>query len=100
MAERNSTIAFKDKTFEAERQDALRDRLHDEGPQLMEQFTPGTLGCHELLDRTAMMSDQLERFIVSHPACLQNPEWYALARQAADSLHNLYQKIGAVHLEP
>jgi hypothetical protein len=46
-----------------------------------------------------MVSDSLERFIVSHPACVQNPEWYALARQAAEALHILYQKVGAVHLK-
>jgi hypothetical protein len=40
-----------------------------------------------------------EPFIVSHPACVQNPEWYALARQAAEALHILYQKVGAAHLK-
>ena len=38
-------------------------------------------------------------FEADRPACLQNAEWYTLARQAANALHNLYQRVGAVHLE-
>jgi hypothetical protein len=98
MTELNSMVAVKDNAIEIERQEELKDFLQEQGQQVLEQFKPGTFGCHELLDRTAMVSDSLERFIVSHPACVQNPEWYALARQAAEALHILYQKVGAVHL--
>ncbi len=99
MAKSNIRIAVKDTTFETERQDELKDFLQEEGQKALEQFSPGTHGCHELLDRTAMVSDLLNRFIVSHPACLQNAEWYTLARQAADALHNLYQQVGTAQLE-
>jgi hypothetical protein len=99
MTKSNISIAVKDSTFELERQDELKDFLQTEGQQALEQFRPGTQGCHELLDRTAMIGDSINRFIVSHPACLQNAEWYALARQAADALHNLYQQVGAEQLE-
>jgi hypothetical protein len=92
-------VAVTDNSFEAERQDRLRDFLQEEGQQALERFNPGTHGCHELLDRTAMVNDLLDRFIVSHPACLQNAEWYTLASQAADILQNLYQRVGAAHLE-
>jgi hypothetical protein len=63
-----------------------------------ENYKPGTFGCHELLDRTLMAADLVERFVLSHPACAQNPAWYALAEQAASCLHELYQQIGAAHL--
>ena len=63
-----------------------------------EQFVPGTLGCHEFLDRTSVMMDTLERFVLSHPACVHNKEWFALAYQAVNHLNNLYQKVGAEHL--
>jgi hypothetical protein len=99
MTKSNIRIAVKDRTFEAERQDELKDFLQEEGQQALEQFRPGTHGCHELLDRTAMIVDLLDRYIVSHPACLQNAEWYTLARQAADALHNLYQQVGTAQLE-
>jgi hypothetical protein len=92
-------FAVTDNPFETERQDQLKDFLQEEGQQALEQFSPGSHGCHELLDRIAMVNNLLDRFIVSHPACLQNAEWYTLARHAADALHNLYQQVGAAHLE-
>jgi hypothetical protein len=57
--------------------------------------TPGSFGCHELLDRTHLLSEQIEAQLASHPACLQHPEWFALAQQAMTALH---QAIGAEHL--
>jgi hypothetical protein len=60
--------------------------------------TPGGFGCHELLDRTNLLSEQLQDWLLSHPACYQNPEWFALAYQAFTTLHDLYQKVGAEHL--
>ena len=35
----------------------------------------------------------------THPACVQNREWFALAEQAVVALHELYQRIGAAHLD-
>jgi hypothetical protein len=63
----------------------------------LEAFKPGTFGCHELLDRTSLVADMIERFVLSHPACAQNPNWYALAEQATACLRDLYQRIGAEH---
>jgi hypothetical protein len=59
---------------------------------------PGSFGCHELLDRTSIAMSGLERDILSHPACLQNKEWFELAHTAVEALNNLYQKVGAAHL--
>jgi hypothetical protein len=40
----------------------------------LEEFLPGTFGCHELLDRTILLAEQVEKSILSHPACIQNRE--------------------------
>src|SRR5437868_5843522 len=61
-------------------------------------YLPGSSGCHELLDRAALLSEMLERYLLVHPACVANPEWYLLAEQAAGALRELYQQIGAQHL--
>src|SRR2546430_2055552 len=82
-------------------QDRLR-RIHElaaeSGEGWADGFLPGTSGCHELLDRTALLSDLLERYILDHPACVANPAWYRLAEQAAAALCELYQQVGAEHL--
>ena len=61
-----------------------RQQLHDElaadhGPDWAAQYAPGSFGCHELLDRTALAADIVERYVRTHPACVQNQEWFALA---------------------
>jgi len=62
------------------------------------QFKPGSFGCHELLDRTSLLSSNVEQFILAHPACVHNKEWFALAYQAVNHLNELYQKVGAQHM--
>jgi len=52
------------------------------------------------LDRTILLAEQVERTILSHPACIQNREWYELASEASAALHELYQRIGSEHLGP
>jgi hypothetical protein len=60
--------------------------------------TPGGFGCHELLDRSHLLCQQIEDWLLSHPSCFQNPDWFKLAFDAADNLHRLYQLVGAAHL--
>jgi len=82
-------------------QDRLRraDELAAEsGSGWADEFRPGTVGCHELLDRTALFSDMLQQHILDHPACVANPAWYRLAEQAVSALYELYQQVGAEHL--
>jgi hypothetical protein len=64
-----------------------------------EESVPGSYGCHELLDRTSMLMNTLDHYILSHPACVNDKEWFALAYRAVDALNDLYQKVGAAHLE-
>lgn len=82
-----------------------RDRLGQGGELAAElgegwesKYRPGSVGCHELLDRTALLSDMLERYLLDHPACVANSGWYTLAEQAAATLRELYQQIGGAHL--
>lgn len=84
---------------EQERQLRIEELLEEYGSDWSEHYAAGTFGCHELLDRTSLVVNTLEEFILDHPACIQNEEWYALASQAATALHELYQQIGAVHLD-
>jgi hypothetical protein len=86
--------------IESQRQEKLRELESDEGKDCLEEFRPGTFGCHELLDRTILLAEQVERTILSHPACLQNREWFELASEASAALYDLYQRIGSEHLGP
>ena len=83
---------------ERERQALIAELVADQGKEWAKQNKPGSFGCHELLDRTAFVADILERYVRTHPACLQNKEWFQLAEQAASALHELYQRVGEAHL--
>ena len=83
--------------LERQRQEMLQELDSDRETGWMEKFKPGSFGCHELLDRTNLVVNMIEDNLLSHPSCALNPEWYALADQAADVLRSLYQRIGAEH---
>ena len=61
-------------------------------------YAPGSSGCHELLDRLSMLAEMVDRYLVEHPACVAKPEWHLIAENAAASLQELYQLVGAEHL--
>lgn len=89
----------KSSDVEQDRQQLIDEFVAEDGPKWAESFKPGTFGCHELLDRTSLIVNLLDQFVVSHPACIQSPDWYALAAKASVALNELYQRIGACHLE-
>src|SRR5947209_16355639 len=82
---------------EQERQRQAAELAAEDGPEWAAEYRPGSAGCHELLDRASLVADLLERHLLSHPACVANPEWYALAARAAAAVHDLYQRVGAEH---
>jgi hypothetical protein len=83
---------------EQDRQRQARELAADGGEDWADQYRPGSAGCHELLDRTALLDDLLERHLLGHPACVARPDWYQLAERAAAALRELYQRVGAEHL--
>ena len=87
-----------DSEVENERLRLLEDAREGMEPDWADSFRPGSFGCHELLDRTSTVGGAVDEMLVSHPSCLLNPEWFALPERAMSALHELYQKVGAVHL--
>jgi hypothetical protein len=85
-------------TIETDRQELAAEFAAEHGDAWPEQFGPGSFGRHELLDRVSLVSKLLEEAVVTHPACVQKPEWYGLARKACDALNDLYQQVGAEHV--
>lgn len=60
-------------------------------------YEPGTFGCHEALDRCALLAELVSDFS-EHKAIQRIPRWRDLAEEAAERLAELYQEIGRVHL--
>jgi hypothetical protein len=91
--------AVKPSDAEVNRQRRIEEMSAEHGPDWSGPFKPGSFGCHELLDRTNLLADTLEQFVLSHPACLLNRDWYALADQAVAALRELYQRAGAEQVD-
>jgi hypothetical protein len=84
---------------EQDRLERLADVSGGRDPGWRLRFAPGSFGCHELLDRTSLATNMVDEWVLSHPACLTHPEWFALARTALDALNELYQRVGEAHLD-
>lgn len=83
---------------EQDRLKAVAELAAESGENWAESFRPGSHGCHELLDRTSLLANQVEEHLLAHPSCVANAEWYALAERAASALRELYQQVGSEHL--
>jgi hypothetical protein len=81
--------------LEDERQQKLAEAREDREPVPLEKtFGPGSLGYHELLDRSYMLMDNWETFIATHPTTLLDPERYRKAQEIADAMAAFYQLVG------
>jgi hypothetical protein len=69
------------------------------GPEEAARFAPGSFGCHEALHMALVLSELVAERLGEHPAVRRDPAWKALADRASDALYDLYQAIGADHLE-
>lgn len=94
----NTNAAATAEDVEQDRLRRLAELDAEEGPSWADQFKPGSFGCHELLDRTAMLADLVEERLLSHPACATDRDWYALADRAVSALRELYQRVGEKHI--
>ena len=83
---------------ERERLEALAARDSEE-PGWRERYAPGSYGCHEALQMTSFLANAVASELLEHGAITQNAEWYELAERAHQALFDLYQAIGAQHLE-
>lgn len=48
---------------------------------------------HESLDRTYMIMDMFDEYVIKHPFVDQSPELLAQARELESMMHDLYQAI-------
>jgi hypothetical protein len=89
---------IKPEEVERERQERLEDLVAEDGADWADEYAPGTHGCHELYDRTMLAFNMVEELILSHPACVRDPEWFAAGYRSFKALEELYERIGSVHI--
>jgi hypothetical protein len=71
--------------IEKERRNRLDELTAERGSGWEVPYQQGGFGCHELLDRTCLLTDQIEESILSQSSCVPNADWYALAARAIES---------------
>lgn len=50
---------------------------------------------HEALDRTHVLMDSIDSYLLCHPYITHNSRYNKLVNEAFDRLHEVYQLIGA-----
>ena len=81
-------------------QDRLRraaELAAESGEEWAAGYRAGEPGCHELLDRTAVLSDMLERHLL-HPACVATLSGICWRNRRRPRCAELYQQVGELHL--
>jgi hypothetical protein len=86
-------------TAHQEWQERLAAVAAEQEPGWETRYRSGSFGCHELLDRVMLLGDLVEGQVLEHPSCALQAEWHHLATQAVEALRELYQRIGAEHLD-
>ena len=56
-------------------------------------------GRHEVLHMSQFLARAIEEELLEHEQIASHPEWKALAEAACVALNDLYQTIGASHLD-
>ena len=64
-----------------------------------DRFAAGSFGCHEALHMAYVFHEMIDKHLANHPSIQNNPLWAHLASSASSHLYQLYQAIGAVHLD-
>lgn len=81
-----------------ERQREVDENLEAHGKateaELWEDFAPGGLGFHELLDRSFIALDFWHDYIRSHPACITDPALFEKAHLIGELLYSFYNDVG------
>ena len=84
--------------IERERLEALAARDSEE-PGWRERYAPGSYGCHEAFQMTSFLANAVASELLEHGAVIQDAEWSEMAERAHQALFELYQAIGARHLD-
>ena len=78
--------------LEAERRELLAAYGFEES--IEERFGPGTIGNHELLDRTHLVLAMWSQFVREHPSCYSDASLYRMASQIESMMADFYQTVG------
>ena len=57
------------------------------------RFDPGTHGSHEAADRTFIMIENIESYILNHPTVAMNKECFRMVHEAHQLLYEVYNNI-------
>ncbi len=76
---------------ETERQELLKE-CQEQYSDFEERFAKSGYGMHELVDRASVIMDMWYGYILEHPSCAAHQEWFELAYEISEKMHDFYQK--------
>jgi cob(I)alamin adenosyltransferase len=67
--------------------------------QVNKHFRPGTLGFHEIVDRTCLIAELFSDVIARHPCHKWTPKIGRRIKRIEKDLFDLYQELATEHAE-
>jgi cob(I)alamin adenosyltransferase len=62
-----------------------------------ENFVPGSLGFHEIVDRTCLIAELFSDYVANHPGVDASPKIRRLVKRIEQDLFDLYQELATIH---
>jgi hypothetical protein len=90
-----------DEDIELERQDYLRiaKETWETEEEVHRRFDPGSFGAHEAGDRTFIIYENIESYLLRHPTIAMNKEAFEKTYKAFELLLEVYQEIACDHVK-
>ena len=89
------TLQFASEIVESHRANAFSDSVDNFGSEeeVHRRFDPGSFGSHEAADRTYLIMENVEHYLLAHPTIVMNEQAYHQAFAACQLLADVYQKV-------
>lgn len=86
-----------DADIESNRLEDYQKCLDTWGERLLERFKPGSHGYHEALHVAYMLSENIECYLLQHPAIVSDPDLYEQVHLLNIELLSVYNKLAQKH---
>ena len=94
------TLQFASEHVESDRKQAFEESIEtfETEEEVHRRFDPGSFGSHEAANRTMLIMDNLEHYLLKHPTIIMNEQAYHQAFAACELLMDVYQKVACADI--
>lgn len=94
------TLKFASEIVDSDRKQAFKESVEvfETEDEVHRRFDPGSFGSHEAADRTMLIMENVEHYLLKHPTIIMNEQAYHQAFAACQLLADVYQKVACADI--